>query len=85
MRLNIKSHKKTEASLSLAEDTNLEKVTTTVKICSKIALSEISQFPILGIEQNRKLGNLGSFLFFLLNPLYNVRFLSPFIFVISEF
>ena len=44
------------------ENTNLEKVTTTVKIRSKRTLSEISEFSILGIGQNRKLGNLGKFL-----------------------
>ena len=35
----------------------------TVKIWIKIELSDISEFSILSIEQNRKLGNLGNFPF----------------------
>ena len=62
MWLNIKSHKK-QGFILFAENMNLEKVTGTVKIWSKRALSEISEFLIFGIEQNRKLGNLVSFLF----------------------
>ena len=57
MWLNIKSHKKTRLH---SENANSEKVTNTVEIWSKRTLSE---FSILGVEQNRKLGNLGSFLF----------------------
>ena len=62
MWLNIKSHKKQGFTLSV-ENTNLEKVTTTVKIWNKTTLSEISEVSILGIGQNRKLRNLGNFLF----------------------
>ena len=59
--VSIKSQKnKTSLTLSL-ENTNLEKVTTTFKIWSKATLSEISKFSILGIEQNRKLENLGNY------------------------
>ena len=78
IRLNIKSHKKAKFlslflslsfSLSLSlflGNTNLGKVTTTVKIWSKRKLFEISKFSILGIGQNQKLGYLGSFPFFFL-------------------
>ena len=63
--LNIKSHKKNKASLSLQKNANSEKVTiNTVKIWNKATLSEMSEFSILGIGQNQKLGNLGNFHFF---------------------
>ena len=42
-------------------------VSYTTKNLSKIKLSKISEISILGIGQNRKLGNLGKWYFFLLN------------------
>ena len=47
MWLNIKSHKKQDFTLSL-EYTNLDQVTTTVKIWSERNLSKTSDFWILG-------------------------------------
>ena len=67
MWIIIKSHKKNKASLSLSlplENTDLEKVTATIKIWNERKLSEISKFSILGIGQNKKLGNLGNFFCF---------------------
>ena len=64
MWLNIKRQKKKQGFTLFAENPNSEKVTNTVKIWSKRILSEIPEFLILGIGQNRKLGNLGNFLFF---------------------
>ena len=61
---NIKSHKEQGFTL-FAENANSEKATNTVKIWSKRTLSEISEFSILGVGQNEKLGNLGNFIFFL--------------------
>ena len=50
------------------------------KNSSKGTLSKISEFSILGIEQNRKLRNVGSFLFFFLIHFINLRFcLSSFL------
>ena len=43
-------------------------VSDTTKSLSKRNLSEISEFSILGIGQNRKLGNLGNWHFSLLKP-----------------
>ena len=40
----------------------------TIKIWSKWKLPEVSKFSILGIGQNRKLGNLGNWHFSLLKP-----------------
>ena len=59
---NIKSHKEQGFTL-FAENANSEKATNTVKILSKRTLSEISEFSILGIEQNRKLRNSEVFFF----------------------
>ena len=64
MWLNIKSHKKKQGFTLFAENVNSEKVTNTVKIWSRKKLSEISEFSILGIGKNRKLGNLGNFISF---------------------
>ena len=65
MWLNIKSHKEQGFTL-FAENANSEKATNTVKIWSKRTLSEISEFSILGIEQNRTLSFcLNSFMSFL--------------------
>ena len=44
------------------------------KNLSKIKLSEISEFSILGMGQNRKLGNLGNCIFFLLNLVATLQF-----------
>ena len=44
------------------------RVSYTTKYLSKRKLSEISEFSILGIEQNGKLGNLGNWHFSLLKP-----------------
>ena len=44
----------------------------TTKNLIKIKLSEISESSILGIGQNRKLGNLGNWIFFLIKPHPNV-------------
>ena len=49
--LNIKSHTKTRLTHSL-EYTNLEQVTTTVKIRSERNLSKIPDFSILGTGQS---------------------------------
>ena len=78
--------KKLGSTLSL-ENTNLEKVTTTVKRKrkSKRKLSEISDFSNLGIGQNRKVGNFGSLLVFFLTHFIILKFLSRFIFVVSEY
>ena len=43
-------------------------ITINLKIWSKRTFSEISEFSILGIGQNRKLGNLGNWHFSLLKP-----------------
>ena len=60
--LSIKSHKKNRLhSLSL-ENTNLEQVTTTVKIWSERELSKVSNFSILGTGQNFCLSLFLSFL-----------------------
>ena len=64
MWLNIKSHKKKQGFTLFAENVNSEKVTNTVKIWSKKKLSEISEFSILGIGKNWKLGNLRNFISF---------------------
>ena len=64
MWLNIKSHKKKQGFTLFAENVNSEKVTNTVKIWSKKKRYEISEFSILGIGKNRKLGNLGNFISF---------------------
>ena len=61
--LSIKSHKKNKASLSLSlENTNLEQVTTTVKIWSERELSKVSNFSILGTGQSFCLSLFLSFL-----------------------
>ena len=52
--LNIKSHPKKLGFTLFAENANSEKVRNTVKIWSTRTLSEISEFSILGIEQNKK-------------------------------
>ena len=82
--LILKVTKKTRFHSLSIDNTNFEKVTTTVKIWSKRKLSEISKFLILGIGQNRKLGNLGNFTFFLLIHFIIFQFLSQFIFAVSE-
>ena len=46
-------------------------VSCTTKSLSKRKLSEISEFSILSIGQNRKLGNLGNWYFFLIKPHHN--------------
>ena len=74
---NIKRHKKirlhsTFASVHFCRFWIL--ITITVIIWSKRTLSEISEFSILGIEQNRKLGNLGNFLLFFLIHFITVSF-----------
>ena len=58
---NIKSHQKQSFTLSL-EYTNLEQVTTTVKIWSERNLSKISDFSILGTGQSFCLSSFFSFL-----------------------
>ena len=65
MWLNIKSHKKTRLHF-VGRKCKFGKSYKYCQIWSKRTLSEISEFSILGIEQNRKLGNLGSFLCFFL-------------------
>ena len=57
----------------------------TTKNLSKRKLSEISEFSILGIGQNRKLGNLGNFYFFSLSFILKVHFLFEVIFWFLDF
>ena len=60
--LNIKSHKKKQGFTLSLEYTNLEQVTTTVKIWSERNLSKISDFSILGTGQSFCLSSFLSFL-----------------------
>ena len=60
--LNIKSHKKRQGFTLSLEYTNLEQITSTVKIWSESNLSKIYNFLILGTGQSFC---LSSFLFFL--------------------
>ena len=62
MWLNIKSHKKKQGLTLSLEYTNLEQVTTTVKIWSERNLSKISDFSILGTGQSFCLSSFFSFL-----------------------
>ena len=72
--LNIKSHPKKLGFTLFAENANSEKVRNTVKIWSTRTLSEIFEFSILGIEQNKKIGNFESFLFFFLIHFITLNF-----------
>ena len=60
--LNIKTHKKKQGFTLSLEYTNLEQVTTTVKIWSERNLSKISDFSILGTGQSFCLSSFFSFL-----------------------
>ena len=62
MWLIINSQKKNKAIPSFYNI--LENITTSVKVWRKRKRSEISEFSILGIVQNWKLGNLRTFYFF---------------------
>ena len=65
MWFNIKSHKKTRFH-SVCRKCKFRKSYKSCQSLKKKTLSEFSEFSILGIEQNRKIGNPGSFLFFFL-------------------
>ena len=54
-------------------------VSYTTKNLSKIKLSETSEFSILGKGQNRKLGHLGNWYFFLIKPHRSFLFLRYFL------
>ena len=78
--LILKVTQKKQGFTLFAENANSEKVRNTVKIWSKRTLSEISEFSILGVEQNKKIGNFESFLFFFLIHFITLNFcLSSFL------
>ena len=59
-----------------------------IQIWKKLQLlSKFQDFPVsdFGYRTKSKTRKPRKFSFFLLNPLYNVRFLSQFIFAVSEF
>ena len=63
MKFSRKTQKKQESKASLS----LQKIVmTNAKYWSKRTLSEISEFSILGVEQNQKFRKLWNFIFFLL-------------------
>ena len=66
-KIENSEEKKSEKLPEVSDIPEVSEFPTWPKNLSKIKLSEISEFSILGMGQNRKLGNLGNCTFFLLN------------------